>query len=892
FKDYTIPEHFTKNTGIEIKNMSAYCLKEKLDNSADVIEKHWHGLPSEMSEDEELSERCITAVCYNNKSDNKLSIKVSNNNSQNIPFPDLKRIFNYKRSLSSKAQQYRVSRGAQGDALKQLGVAGCLMNCGNDWNFPICFEHNLRQDLVYINIDRKNNRITPDVENRFDGTASHNLDVNDGVNTITGVESVRIRKIPTSIEITLPKIQHSDFAKLIQFWMHYTLFNTHLTYSLYTDLNDNGQDQIIYLPATQRMSKFRNPTTVYAYTHKELEILLNDSADKNKSVYDALNQIGFRELNQPNRFTDLKRITVSDVTPEQVKTIHKRLQKSMEPMSRLDRPYQDKTKQRKYAMIKRYKMINYEGEELDFDKAVYEISSPSSLKDNIYKDQEKATQYVYYFEVLMIPIKDRDAKNKIISGVNFSTSITNREYFSGQYTNTYQWYHNNGNGGLLEASDIDEIIMKSMIGKNIDYIDNASMKKVKMPCVVIAHLVSQKVDYRGGYGKSQLVLEPFAEDIATTIERAMRRVPSKEKYYPSDKIKPPSLTTLLADLLVERWHSICENLKILDPYNVDYYDPWSQSTVWYHFSEEKLKPIRDNKDGKYDLSKLIEGQNTRSYIVSKISEICENDPRIGVPREKLGIFASARAQFYFKGEWHSVYLDDIPKLCNKGVVVVFIEKVGIVEQIKHIIDKHGIAFVNTQGHFAEYPKTLVSEIVMNGGYVVILTDFDCAGIHIAERVITQVLTELRLHGVESPEKKVMRLGVDIQMLEYFISKGLKGSSTNGSDSAMTLAELRSRVEESYPTSQKREKQKPQLNVVSSIIGYAARYQEYLNNPDTQLARIQDYGRYEYVYNDFTYLTGLKMIDIITDDYFSGASFVEKAIQDAMERRPQKSARRI
>ena len=600
FKDYTIPEHFTKNTGIEIKNIPAFILKELMDNSADFKEKHLYNTPAGLSLDDELSESCITATCYNDKDNNRLTIKVSNTNCQNIPFPDLNRMFSHGQSISSKAQQHRVSRGAQGNASKQFGVAGYLMYGGNDWNYPITVEHNLKEDLVFMNIDRKNNSITADVKKREDCTADYNLDVGvDGrIDTSTAEAEAcqKIQQIPTSVKITLPKIDYANSANLVEFWKYYTLFNTHLSYVLHTDI---GVDRTIHLLAIQRIStNFKNPTTVYAYTPKELEILLNDSADKNKSVYDALNQAGFRELNQPNRFDDLKRITISKVTSQQIVAIHKQLQKSMEPMSRLDRPYQGKTKQRKYAMIKRYKDISYDfSEKLDFDKAVYEISSPSSLKDNIYRDEKKGTQYVYYFEVLMIPIKNRDAKNKIISSVNFSTSITNKEYFSGQYTNTYQWYHNNGNGDLLQASDLDEVIMKSMIGRNTYYIDSSSAKKLRMPCVVIAHLVSQKVDYRGGYGKSQLVLEPFAEDIAITIERALRRVPTKEKYYPSDKIKPTALTTLLTDLLIERWHSVCANPKILDPYSIEYYDPWSQSTVWYHFSEDKLKPIREKISG-------------------------------------------------------------------------------------------------------------------------------------------------------------------------------------------------------------------------------------------------------------------------------------------------------
>ncbi|MDQ6862221.1 MAG: hypothetical protein M3044_00205 [Thermoproteota archaeon] len=39
--------------------------------------------------------------------------------------------------------------------------------------------------------------------------------------------------------------------------------------------------------------------------------------------------------------------------------------------------------------------------------------------------------------------------------------------------------------------------------------------------------------------------------------------------------------------------------------------------------------------------------------------------------------------------------------------------------------------------FAEYPKDLIREINEQDGRVAILTDFDCAGIHIAEKVISE-----------------------------------------------------------------------------------------------------------------------------------------------------------
>lgn len=413
FKDRTIPDHFTKNTGIEIRNIPAFGLKEFSDNSADYIEKHYRNIVSPVNSDREI----ISAI-YNEENDTTLTITVTNYNRLNISFPDLNKIYVYGRqhlAISSKAQQWRCTRGAQGDALNQFGTAGYLMNGGNDWNWPIIFEHNNKVELVYTSVDRKYNRITPRIKDKSEVFQT----------------TKKTDDIKTTIELTLPKISADNFSRLIQFWKQYTLFNTHLSYTLYY----SHQDIPICLQAQQQISKdFKNPVSVYSYTSTELEVLLNDAADKNITVYEALNQIGFRELNQPNRFNDLKEITLKELTPEQVKDIHERLLKSMGPMSRLDRPYDGTTNSRKKALIRRYNEIIPPGQKLDLDKAVYKISSPNSLKDNIYED-EKGNRFVYYFEVLMIPIKNRNAENIVISGINFSTTINNRKYFIGEYAN-------------------------------------------------------------------------------------------------------------------------------------------------------------------------------------------------------------------------------------------------------------------------------------------------------------------------------------------------------------------------------------------------------------------------------------------------------------------------
>jgi hypothetical protein len=264
-------------------------------------------------------------------------------------------------------------------------------------------------------------------------------------------------------------------------------------------------------------------------------------------------------------------------------------------------------------------------------------------------------------------------------------------------------------------------------------------------------------------------------------------------------------------------------------------------------------------------------------VISERCEKLEGSPK----REQLGIFASPRATMYVNGQWYRVDIDSIPDVAGKGTDVIFIEKQGIVEIIRHLADDYGFAFVNTQGHFAEYPRNLVPEITKQGGNVVILTDFDCAGIHIAERIIADDISYnyVDKHGNISLEEKkgyryreyigerVKRLGIDMETLEYFISKVNEEGQTitvevaqeDGSlakEAITTLDQLIEHVQESYPKAEKAEdKQQPGVNVVTSLIRYAKKY--CLTKGYSSLMNMK-YERYKYIFDSFEYLTGLNV----------------------------------
>src|SRR5439155_21884536 len=88
----------------------------------------------------------------------------------------------------------------------------------------------------------------------------------------------------------------------------------------------------------------------------------------------------------------------------------------------------------------------------------------------------------------------------------------------------------------------------------------------------------------------------------------------------------------------------------------------------------------------------------------------------------------------FEGVWRSVDMDRVSELAEKGTDLAFIEKRGAVEIVTKFIGDSGMSFCNTQGHFVYYAKDLAREFKKSGGHPSIITDCDCAGINIAERV--------------------------------------------------------------------------------------------------------------------------------------------------------------
>ena len=94
------------------------------------------------------------------RNEKPFQISVRNSNPNNIPvFTNLAQAFNYKRAYGNKSNQYRVTRGAQGDAIKKMSTMAYALD--NKWNEPLIIQHNKIIDKVYAEVDRKHGEITP-----------------------------------------------------------------------------------------------------------------------------------------------------------------------------------------------------------------------------------------------------------------------------------------------------------------------------------------------------------------------------------------------------------------------------------------------------------------------------------------------------------------------------------------------------------------------------------------------------------------------------------------------------------------------------------------------------------------------------------------------------------
>jgi hypothetical protein len=601
--DYVTLEGIENRTGVGIENVYSFILKELLDNAVDFLEiqSGKHQLKEPVPED-------VVKVTIT-KQDKVLRIVVRNSNNYSKPTFSkdmLQSVFNFERFYSSKRNQYKISRGALGDAFKEILCIPYALeqkyNSNIEWSQPLIIttkiDNTQHTFLVSLKIDRTNQTLCTEIEelNGDEEEAESNF---------------------TEIEVRLPVIEDTlDLDKLSSFLIDYATINTHVgfTFSLPASSSSSElklQQNTLSFPKIQSINiRWTNTSSIYYYSLSEFQNFIF-ALDSNDLIVYIVLQKSFREGSNMKK-TPLTTMTVGQLkqSSRHINELYTQLRNTMSSISlpsNLALPFNANKMERMEALKKR----------LEQRSPFFKVSNMKyKSKYGCYK--LNGIEFPFFFEIAVAYSNYIRYNLDFTESLNSSVMPSNYSFLSGSDSETFYWQTQSDrqNGTHHKSRSIFDIIEYYGYSHNKD--------KCKKPhTLVIANLISPRIDYKS-YGKSDIDLSPFAEVIAETAVKACSG--GVGSFTPGICSNEESITIigLLRRLLKERFEAVKQDHSLKEK------QKWTQSTVFYH-----LRPIL------LDYGFSPESID-RQYITSEIKSVCEQ--YVGVKREDLGITAADRAQ--------------------------------------------------------------------------------------------------------------------------------------------------------------------------------------------------------------------------------------------------------
>ena len=310
--DYVTLEGIENRTGIGEENLYGFILKELLDNALDFIE----------TESPKEAKVKVTIL----KEDSVLRIIVHNSNNSGKPSfskGKLDSIFNFDTFYSSKRNQYKISRGALGDAFKELLCVpyALAQKYGIDWKQPLTITtaiDKIQQTfLVSLIVDRISQTISTKIEELKREGPESNF---------------------TEIELRLPVVEDIlSLDRLNTFLVDYATINTHIDFTFkFPTSSDSNLQQTLNFPQIQPIyPKWTNLTSIYYYSLSEFQnfIFGLDKSNDNLPTYNMLQKI-FREGSNMKK-TELAEKSVGQLkqTPDYIDQLYIELRNTMKPIS-------------------------------------------------------------------------------------------------------------------------------------------------------------------------------------------------------------------------------------------------------------------------------------------------------------------------------------------------------------------------------------------------------------------------------------------------------------------------------------------------------------------------------------------------------------------------------
>jgi hypothetical protein len=556
--DYVDVNGLGNRIGLPKDRFIEFIVKETFDNALDFMEKEAPRLIKKYGSFIPELKVIVT------KESNYLRIRILNSDCETSGFtePFVRSIFNFHESTGSKRNQYKVTKGWLGDALKAIcGIPYALTyDVGNDnWDEPLTITSHNKQFRIKPVIDRAKKKLDADVK-------------------VVELSGDQINSF-TEFEIRYPVVEEQEeiISKILELFLRFALINLHIAFSIELP----GMD-ILNIPAVQTISeKWSNQISIWCYSEKDFEDLIINLQNEDLVAYSILRE--FREGTNISKAEASITIGELKYNKPEIKRLYSilRNQPYVPKRKTLDLPFQIKKNARMEAFKKRIRQLGYDVIDMKYD-AVQEY----------FISENKEIEYPFVFESVVIHTSNFKSNLLYLEGINSSIPyghpFVNREKpFTWQKKGSWQSEHLTA---LLEAH-----------GYSL-YENRCS----KPRSIIITNLISPRTVYQD-YGKSKIEMVP-SETISKLIKKVIIEPKSKRlvKYYE-------------IVLLQERWDAIRArkgwkkgDRSILDD------DPLTQSGIWYDLREKYLIP------NNIPITKTTRSQVTGN--IRKICKFLEGSP--------------------------------------------------------------------------------------------------------------------------------------------------------------------------------------------------------------------------------------------------------------------------
>ena len=718
--DYFTLAGVCNRTGATENELAVFGLKENIDNALDFSEVNFSSSYGESPE-------IFVDIRYNQEQ-NYLVMRVRNSNFglKDIGFTEdrIHAIFDdLDRFHSSKRNLFKLSRGLQGDALKEeVGIPyalGTRYNGKEGWNEPLIIRNGNEEEFEIKAVVNK-------IEGRNYCTIMKK----------TATENDNF----TEIEVRLPYNDHIiDFTDIKHVLIKFALLNTHITFhfDIVTSITDN-KNWTVTLPATQKISisntHSKRLTSIYWSDLSTFENLLYGIEDKSMKLYDILVS-HFKEGGSLKKEDDLlipvgqlQQLTEQE-SEEKIRDIFLRLRGTMGPptdpsiLKRDLLPFSNKN--REQALFARASQLGYNPKHLKYKTKVgYYYSDNYDHKLDISRSTSD-TCVPYILEVAVINTYSLPYYLLYSEGINAAPN----HYHS--FSDGYALEWTTKSGAKKEAYGIKGLLKECGYSYGKD-----GSKPEKERSIILVNLWCPKLQYTD-YGKSDIDLNPFYDDLVDLLSKICS---GGNKRHDDDGNRLEAKALFAEYLVEERYKKVLK-----EPY-IKNTDSWNTSTPVYRFRPE-LERRGIHVERKY-LQSLVKTICDEMPELKLISSQFMKTGKIGVKRGALGIFEAPRAHIYFRGQIYDVSFKQLERIKRIASFILIIEKEGVVELLTYWADKYGFALCYTKGFLTDNAKKFCELATKEGARMAILTDNDFSGWAMAREVPNITRIGIRVDTLE------------------------------------------------------------------------------------------------------------------------------------------------